>query len=109
MTQLIELMQEAKRGVVDLTAYGTGKVLRDLILELKPHLEQVKPAFGREPYLLRVYFGEPDLHDRKLLALMVAAKAPRTAGLASQTEHIDEAISRARDWEADLTAIRASL
>lgn len=109
MTQLIELMQEAKRGVVDLSENGSGKVLRDVILELKPRLEQIKPAFGREPYLLRVYFGEPDRHERKLLALKIAAKAPRSAGLAAQTQHIEEAISRACDWEAGLSAIGTSL
>lgn len=109
MTQVMELMRDAKRGVIDLTEGGSGKVIREIILELKPRLEQVRPAFGREPYLLRVYFGEPELHHRKLLALKLAAKAPRAAGLAAQTQHINEAISRAREWEAGLSAIGTSV
>lgn len=96
--QLGELIDDAKHGRTKFSSPETGKVLRDLIIELKPALEQVRPAFNRDPYLLRLYFGEPKGHERKLLGLKLAAKAPREAGLAEQTQHINEAIERADGW-----------
>lgn len=96
--QLRELIHDAQIGRVRFASPETGKVIRNLILELKPALEQTRPAFNRQPYLLRLYFGEPKGHDRKLLGLKLAAKAPREVGLAEQDQHIDQALVRATEW-----------
>ncbi|QRY40821.1 hypothetical protein JVX92_00565 [Microbacterium hominis] len=99
--QLRELMLEARDGLITLGVNGTGRELHGVILELKPRLEVQTPVFNRDPYLLRLYFGEPRNREACLLPLMLAAKAPRELGLAEQTIHIQQSIARAHQWAAD--------
>lgn len=98
-SQLILLMHKAKVGRVKFTGKDAeGNVVGHTLVELKPRLAHVRPAFGRKPRLLRLYLGEPELHPRKLLALRLATKEDSERGLREQDADIAEAKARAEVW-----------
>lgn len=97
-SQLRILMSRAMKGTVALGGADEGNVVRDLIIELKPRLEARRPVFGRRPRLVRLYFGEPAVQPRMLLALRLSTKEDSEYGLHEQDEDIDLAIERVEEW-----------
>lgn len=75
-----------------------AKVIRGLILELRPFLEGARPVFGRRPRQLRLYYGEPAAEEHCLLALHLDTKESDASGLQEQDDAIDEALRRAEIW-----------
>lgn len=98
-SQLQLLMHKAKVGRIKFAGKDAeGNVVGHTLVELKPKLAQVRPAFGRRPRLLRLYLAEPAVHPRKLLALRLATKEDSQWGLTEQDADIAEAKARAEVW-----------
>ena len=98
--QVCILVGRAQAGRVRISERpdADAKVLRDLILELRPVLQGGRPAFGRRPRQLRLYYGEPDHIQHCLLALHLDTKEADETGLEEQDDAIEEAIRRANAW-----------
>lgn len=98
--QLKALIAKAEQGRVVISE-GPGadaKVLHGMILELRPFLVSDRPAFGRIPRILRLYYGEPATVEHCLLGLHLDTKEANQSGLAEQNGAIEEAKTRAHDW-----------
>jgi len=100
--KLTLLIGRARYGVLKITdgPDAEAKVLRDVILELRPVLDSDRPAFGKRPRRLRLYYGEPDVPIYSLLALHLDTKEADGQGLDEQNVAIDEALRRAEEWAA---------
>lgn len=98
--RLMGLMAKARAGTVRISESpdADGKVLRDLILELRPRLDSNRMLFNRRPRKLRLYFGEPDAQPTCLLALHLDTKEDDRSGKDEQNASIEEAIRRAHEW-----------
>lgn len=96
--QLQQLMLKATLGTIVLSKALEGNVIRERLVELKPLLQQQRPAFGRKPRLLRLYFGEPEIHPQMLLALRLSTKEQSDSGLDEQNADIEMALQRVEDW-----------
>lgn len=95
------LIGKAKQGTLVISEYSgaDAKVIRDVILELRPALkEDARPAFGRRPRRLRLYYGEPAAMEFTLLGLHLDTKEAAESGKDEQNEAIEEAIQRAHAW-----------
>lgn len=94
------LIARARYGVLRITdgSDAEAKVLRDTILELRPVLTSERPAFGKKPRKLRLYYGEPDLPNYCLLALHLDTKEASAEGRDEQNDAIAEALRRADEW-----------
>lgn len=95
------LIGKAKQGTLVISEHSgaDAKVIRDVILELRPVLkEDARPAFGRRPRRLRLYYGEPATVEFVLLGLHLDTKEAAESGNNEQNEAIEEAIQRAHNW-----------
>lgn len=98
--RLMVLMDKARAGTVRIgeTAESDARVIRDLILELRPRLDGNRLLFNRRPRKLRLYFGEPATQPTCLLALHLDTKEADGTGKEEQNASIEEAIRRAHEW-----------
>jgi len=98
--KLMALLEKARAGRIRIgeTWDADAKVIRDLILELRPLLDGNRIVFNRRPRKLRLYYGEPNTQPSCLLALHLDTKEADEAGKDEQNISIAEAVRRAHEW-----------
>jgi hypothetical protein len=101
--ELLVKMRRAEDGVLD---YGSGAVGGDVeLMGIAPTVLELRLSSRPGEYgalLLRLYFTEPEGHERLLLALKLAWKRPGPLGLAEQNGHARTAARRADEHLASM-------
>src|SRR5699024_2678953 len=99
--QLRTLVAKGKSATLYVSERSQGseaRVIHDLLLELRPLLNDDRLVFGRQKRALRLYYGEPATLDNVLLGLHLATKEASSSGLREQDVSIGVAKERAHNW-----------